>query len=92
MDEFKFVFRCLAFTALLLVVSQYKWNNETLESRAQYFLVESNVAEKLRQSAAGGALFIKKSGESAYNFVQTKFFSDKPTKAHRQNSEPIILE
>jgi hypothetical protein len=92
MEEFKFVLRCLIFTSLLLVVSQYKWNDETLESRAHYFLVESDVAGRLRESAAGGVLFIKKSGENSYNFIKNKFFRDKPVTAQRENSKPIILE
>lgn len=91
MDEFKFVLRCLVFTSLILVVSQYKWNDETLESKAHYYLVDSDIAGRLRESAAGGVLFIKKSGEASYQYIQNKFFRDKPLRAHRENSKPIII-
>jgi hypothetical protein len=72
MDEFKFVIRCLLFTGLIMFVSQYKINDETLESKAQYFFVESGTAEKLRQVASGGVLAVRNSVESGLQFLNKK--------------------
>jgi hypothetical protein len=72
MDEFKFVLRCLVFTAVIMFVSQYKMNNETLEAKAQYFFMESPAAETLREAAAGGVKFVREAVEGSVHFIQKK--------------------
>jgi hypothetical protein len=72
MDEFKFVLRCLVFTAALMFISQYKINHETLEAKAQHFLVDSPTAQNLRDVAAGGVMFIQNSIEDGTRFIKRK--------------------
>lgn len=72
MDEFKFVLKCLIFTAVIMFISQYKMNDETLEAKAQYFFVESPTAEHLREAAAGGVKFIRETVHSGVSFIQKK--------------------
>ncbi len=93
MEEFKFVIRSLVLASLIIIVSQYQWNNETLESKAQTFFVESSTAEYLREAAAGGVKFIKESGQKSYAYINHKFFSK--DKANRnpslnKNAEPEL--
>ncbi len=72
MDEFKFVLRCLLFTAVLMFISQYKMNDETLEAKAQYYFVESPTAETLREAAAGGVKFVRGAVNDGMSFIKKK--------------------
>lgn len=72
MDEFKFVIRCLFLTAVIMFISQYKLNDETLEAKAQYFFVDSSTAGHLREVAAGGVLFVRNSIEDGATFIKLK--------------------
>jgi hypothetical protein len=72
MDEFKFVLRCLLFTALIMFISQYKMNDETLEAKAQYYFVESPTAETLREAAAGGVKFVRGAVNDSVGFIKKK--------------------
>ena len=72
MDEFKFVVKCLLFTAFLMFISQYKWNNETIEAKAQYAFMKSESAEWLREVAAGGVRLIRNTTTSAADYVKNK--------------------
>ncbi len=72
MDEFKFVLRCLFFTAIIMFISQYKMNNETIEAKAQYLFMESPTAETLREAAAGGVKFVREAIEGSVHFIQKK--------------------
>jgi hypothetical protein len=72
MDEFKFVMRCLLFTFIIVFVSQYKINDETLESKAQYYFSESPTSETLREAAAGGVKFIRGSINDSISFIKNK--------------------
>ena len=72
MDEFKFVLRCLFFTGLIMFISQYKMNDETLESKAQYYFVQSPTAETLREAAAGGVKFIHGAVNDGMTFIKRK--------------------
>lgn len=87
MSEFKFVLRCLVVTSLILIASQYKWENETLESKAQSFLAYSESSAHLREIAAGGVRFIKNSGEKGYEYIQEKFFRDKHSDHSSRNNQ-----
>ena len=72
MDEFKFVLRCLLFTAVLMFISQYKMNDETLEAKAQYYFMESPTAETLREAAAGGVKFVRGTINDDMSFLKKK--------------------
>lgn len=92
MDEFKFVLRCLLFTAVIMFISQYKMNDETLEAKAQYYFVESPTAETLRQAAAGGVKFVRGTINDGIGFIKNKMAHNdggshhEPTKS-KYNSE-----
>lgn len=85
MDEFKFVLRCLLFAVILMFVSQYKLNNETLEAKAEHALVRSPSAEHLREVAAGGVKFIRTSIEGGVSFIRSKMAHDDGGNRH----EPV---
>ena len=72
MDEFKFVFKCLLFAALVVFASQIQVGEETLEDKAQIFLSESETAHYLQKSAIGGALLIQKGIQESKEFIQSK--------------------
>ncbi|MBC7458350.1 MAG: hypothetical protein H7235_08740 [Bdellovibrionaceae bacterium] len=72
MDEFKFVLRCLLFTTVIMFISQYKLNDETLEAKAQYYFVESPTAETLRQGASGGVKFVRGAINEGMGFIKNK--------------------
>jgi len=92
MDEFKFVLRCLLFTAVIMFISQYKMNDETLEAKAQYYFVESPTAETLREAAAGGVKFVRGAVNDSVGFIKKKMAHNdggshhEPTKS-KYNSE-----
>lgn len=72
MDDLKFVLRSLMFASLILLGSQYKIENETLEHKAQIFLQESSTAYYLRETAAGGVKFIQEQINKANDFISNK--------------------
>ncbi len=72
MDEFKFVFRCFLFATGIVLFSQVKLNDETLESKAEFFLQESSTAHYLQQSAAGGAKFLNQSLTQIQSYLKQK--------------------
>ena len=72
MDEFKFVLKCLFFTGAIMFVSQYKLNDETLESKAQYYFVQSPTAGALREAAAGGVKFVHHAINDGMTFIKRK--------------------
>lgn len=72
MGEFKFVLKCLLFSAFLMFISQYKWNNETIEAKAEYAFMKSESAERLREVAAGGVKFIQNTTTSVVDYVKSK--------------------
>ena len=78
MEEFKFVIKCFLFTGFIVFVSQYKINEETLETKAQYFLTKSSSSQNLRQAASGAVLFIRNTASDGINYLNTKTAPDKP--------------
>jgi hypothetical protein len=72
MDELKFVFRCFLFATGIVLLSQVKMNNETLESKAEFFLQESKTAHYLQQSAAGGVHFLNQSLTQIQSYLKQK--------------------
>jgi len=87
MDEFKFVMKCFLFSTLIVLFSQIKMNDETLENRAELFLQDSPTAhfiqEAIRQSAQGGAKFLNKT------FETTKFYLKQKTAHAGGSNEPL---
>ena len=70
MDELKFVLRCFGFAALLLVLTQLKTGNMTIESRIQASLLHTRTADFVNKVASGGVLLIKDAGALAKSTYQ----------------------
>lgn len=68
MDEFKFVLKSFFIACLLMLGSQYKINNQTIESHVASFMTVSPVAQGLQKSASGG---VKILGETYENVLRT---------------------
>lgn len=58
MDEVRFVLKCFAFSALLLVFSQIKMDRTTIEEYVQSSLVNSHTSEFVNKAAEGGVKLI----------------------------------
>ena len=72
MDEFKFVMKCFLFATIIVLFSQMKTNDETLETRAEIFLQDSPVAHYIQQSAEGGAKVLNQTFQTAKSFLKRK--------------------
>lgn len=72
MDELKFVFRCFIFATGIVWFSQVKIGNETLESKAEFFLQDSKTAHYLQQSAEGGVKALNKFVAEAQQYLKQK--------------------
>jgi hypothetical protein len=59
MGEIKFALKCLAATALLIMLSQVKVGNSSIEDYAQNWLRSSKVAQFVQNAARGGARLIQ---------------------------------
>ncbi len=59
MDEFKFVLRCFGFAALIMVLTQIKAGEATIEGHIQASLVNSKVSGFVNKVAEGGVKLIK---------------------------------
>lgn len=65
MDEFRFVLRCFAFAGLLLVLTQIKTGDVTVEAYIQSSLVNSKVSSFVNKVADGGVKLLKDAGNYA---------------------------
>ena len=72
MEEFKFVLKCFLFACLIMIFSQSKIENETLESKASHFLQHSETAYFVRASAEGGVKLLQQGYETTKNFINEK--------------------
>ena len=72
MDEFKFVMKCFLFATAIVLLSQTKINNETLENKAELFLQDSATAHFIQHSAEGGAKILGQSFETSKAFLKRK--------------------
>lgn len=59
MDELKFVLRCFIFSAAVLMLTQLKTGNVTIENRIEASLMNSRTAEFVNKVAHGGVQLIK---------------------------------
>jgi len=80
MEEFKFVIKCLLFACLVVVFSQTKVENETLENKAYTFLQHSETAHFVRSSADGAVKLIQLGYIKIKDFASEQF-SEKSSKA-----------
>ena len=86
MDEFKFVLRCFGFAAILLVLTQIKAGETTIEGHIQASLVSSKVSNFVNKAAEGGVKLIKDGsnyvGETYREWKRSE--SSQPEKASRK--------
>jgi len=68
MDEARFVVKCFIFAALLVMLTQLKTKNGTIESDIQATLVSSQTASLVNKVADGGVKAIKDFG----GYIRTK--------------------
>lgn len=59
MDELKFVFKCLGFSVLLLILMQVRTGNKTIEEHVEDALINTKVSSFVNKSAQGGVKLIK---------------------------------
>lgn len=93
MDEFRFVLKCFAFSALFLVLTQIKAGDRTIENHIQSSLVNSKVSNFLNKTADGGVKLIKDSYHYAMDSYQDWKSSEnsKPTKLNEvKNKESSV--
>lgn len=64
MEELKFVFKCLCFSALLIVLMQVKIGGASVESHSFQWLRTSTVSQYIQSAAAGGAMALRNLGQS----------------------------
>lgn len=83
MDELKFVLKCFGFAALLLVFSQLKTNDVSVENRLQASLVNSQMSDFVNKTAQGGAKLI----QNVYKFCIEKINSGR--KSEVSHSAPL---
>ena len=84
MDEFRFVLKCFAFSALFLVLTQIKAGDRTIENHIQSSLVNSKVSDFVNKTANGGVKLIKDS----YHYAMDSYQDWKSA----ENSKPAKLE
>ena len=88
MDEFKFVVKCLILACLVFSASQYRSDGVTLEAKVHSYLVSSQVATFVNESARGAVKLIR---EGQHQFL------DQPDKKVRrakvsEKEEPFETE
>jgi len=64
MDELKFVLKCFAFTAILVVLMQVKVKGYSVEAYSFHWLRTSTVSQYIQSVAAGGAMALRNLGHS----------------------------
>jgi hypothetical protein len=69
MDELKFVLKCLAFTALLVVLMQVKVRGYSVEAYSFHWLRTSKVSHYMQSVAAGGAMAVRSLGHTVKDGV-----------------------
>ena len=65
MDEIKFVLKCFLFATLLLVLTQIKSGEKTIEGHIQAALINSEVANFVNKVVDGGVKMIRDGGSLA---------------------------
>lgn len=64
MEELKFVLKCFACTALLIVLMQVKVGGVSVETHSFRWLRTSTVSQYIQSTAAGGAMALRNLGFS----------------------------
>lgn len=69
MEELKFVLKCFACTALLIVLMQVKVGGASIENHSFLWLQNSTVSQYIQSAAAGGAMALRNFGRSVKDGV-----------------------
>ncbi|WP_295905156.1 hypothetical protein [uncultured Bdellovibrio sp.] len=64
MEELKFVLKCFACTALLIVLMQVKVGGASIENHSFHWLQNSTASQYIQSAAAGGAMALRNLGKS----------------------------
>lgn len=64
MEELKFILKCFAFTALMVVLMQVKVGGDSIEFYTFKWLRTSTVSQYIQSAAAGGAMALRNLGRS----------------------------
>lgn len=89
MDEARFVLKCFAFAALVLVLSQLKTKTGTIETDIQATLVNSKTSEFVNMAADGGVKAIR---EIAAYAKETYNKDHSETKKEIENKKTTLQE
>ena len=95
MDEFKFVLRCLAFSIFLLVLTQVKTNDVSLEARIQGALINSQVSDFVNKVSQGGVKLIKNASDYTVEHYNTWKQSGKTQINHQMTKiefKPMVIK
>ena len=65
MDELRFILKCFVFSALLLMLTQIKTGELTIEKHIEATLINSKMADFVNNVANGGVKIIKDAGHYA---------------------------
>ncbi len=87
MDEVKFVLKCLAFSAALLLVMQIQVDGVTLEARFQETLVNPQMADFVNNVAHGGVKLARDGYTKAVDFYKSKREPDAESEHEYEKSE-----
>lgn len=87
MDEVKFVLKCLAFSAVLLLVMQIQVDGVTIESRFQETLVNPQMAEFVNNVAHGGVKLARDGYTKAVDFYKSKRGPDAEAELESEKTE-----
>lgn len=79
MDEIKFVLKCFVFAALLLVLTQIKSGETTIEGHIEAALINSEVAGFINKVADGGVKMIKDGAHYATYYATESYIKWKHT-------------
>lgn len=93
MDEFRFVIKCFIFAAALLVLTQIKTRDLTIENHIQGALVNSKVSYHVNKVAEGGAKLIKDGYQYAVEYYKNHKKAEKPesTEVIAQTPDPEVV-
>lgn len=69
MEDLKFVLKCFAFTAVLVILMQVRVSGHSIEAYTFHWLRKSTVSQYIQGAAAGGAMALRNLGSSVKSSV-----------------------
>ncbi len=59
MEELRFIIKCFVFTSLLVILTQVKVGNHSIEAYTFHWLRKSPASQYIQSAAAGGAMAMR---------------------------------